>query len=414
MGAPFNRPSGGYHRSGSFPDSSPRALRTGWHLLGFGNQDLRAWHDMIGPAAGSIDALFAFDAPEDEFVGFEDPEFGNIDVNGDEDVEENEFGWSYGTEYGELRTVEAGAAYWVHFAQDTIYGPVLEVILPSDIDAWPDPDAPGNTWNPGGEDTDFNDNGLLDYGYTIVDAWDAYGNPITNTQDTVAFRIPTGAAQPQIVTRRRIDVLNNGSGVLLFDVENSTPGLLVQPTSGRVPPGEIGAAIQLAVDLSQLPVGSTAGTLTIRGNGGAEIVSVQIDVPPISGDFEGSIVITEVSTKGFYLGRRPFALSLDAGGGGLLQSSKSIHYPIDVVLTGSSTGATFDIAGELVLLASDPSNPFGVWMRRVIRLRGGFSPSSDPSGVRLGIAGSYQEWIMGLGDDSIFVEGEFVAVPAGG
>jgi hypothetical protein len=388
-----------------------KVLRTGWHLIGLNNKDSRPWHDLFGPAASSIGSLFSYDSPMEEFFGFESPEFGNIDVNGDGKTDFEEYGWQYGTEYGVLRNIEPGKAYWVHFGQNTTIGPVMEVCMESDVDAWPAPDATTNSWNPLVEDTDMNSNGVLDYGCTVAGAYDDYGNPVINTQNTVWFRIPKKAEYPLIITQQHLKIMNRGSGVLLFEIISSIDGLTIAPTTGQVLPGEAGVSILLTVDLTKLSLGETNDNLTVNSNGGVKLIRVRITKPLIQGQYKGSIMVKKVSGNWSPLGRWPFKITLDSSGNGIIHGSKSFHFPDNVALSGTSTGAAFSSTGAIDLTAGHPLNPFGRDISRSITLSGALTADESAAGANLGLIGNYMETITGLANGPIEIRGTFDVVP---
>jgi hypothetical protein len=396
--------------SGVITTQGSKILRKGWHLIGLGNQETRAWHDVFGPAASSVGALFTFDSKTNQFVGFEDPGFDNIDVNGDGTVDDTEFGWLYGTKYGELPNVEPGAAYWVHLNQDTVIGPVLEIEMENDIDALPSSEGADNIWNPHGEDTDINGNGLLDYGYTVAGALDNYGNPIINTQDTVWFRIPKGSSHPLMITRQLLTIANMGSGALLFEVESTFPWLKVEPTSGEVIAGEASFPVTLTIDRQGFSEGEINETLTVRSNGGVRQVKVRISVPGIRGQYAGSIIITNVSGKKLYLGRWPVLIGF-GDGFATIHSEGSPHFSADVELTGSIANGSFDLTGQISVPINEPLNPYGTPFTRSIFLTGGWIQRDNAFGAQLGLKGAYEESIAGLGTGPIQMSGQLNLLP---
>jgi hypothetical protein len=401
--------------SGSVGGPGPRVLQAGWHLLGFSNTEARVWHDVLGPAAFAVDAVYGFDASSGTFMGFEDPSFGNVDVNGDGVVEPSEYGWTYGEEHGVLRVFEPGAAYWLHLDRSTQVGSVLEVELESDVDAHPPGGGASNSWDPAGDDTDLNGTGLLDYGYTVTGEFDGYGNPIVNTQDTIWFRIPKGSDQPWPLTEQRMSMVNRGTGALVFEVDAQIPGLVVSPTSGEVLPGGR-SVVTLRIDGTQLAglTDDITESLVVRSNGGTRSIEVKISPPRIEGDYAGSVNVYEVAGKSLELGRWPFGLTLDPGGGGTLRAAGAPHFPQDVTLSGTVTGANFEATGTIGYVAGDAANPYGVDVIRSIRFEGGVSDAeglASADGVLLGLRGDYYETVTGPPGGPIELRGAFLAIP---
>jgi hypothetical protein len=406
--------------TGQFSTNLQRVvLQPGWHLIGLGNDQPVFWADGFGSMAGGIQALFVYDVPTLTFHGFRNPQFLNVDVNGDGAVKPNEWGWVYTnvvSEVGAVRTINPGQALWVKVSGPTVCGPALEVEVESDVDPFP-PGASTNRWFEPGTDTDLNGNGRLDYGFTRVESltslpvFDRYGNPYVNTQDTISFRVPTGAAHTNLaILQQQITLLNLGRGILHYQIEEDLPWLVATPASGRIVQGVAGQTVTLLADIAGLPPGETNGVIRIRSNGGQKQYNVRLTVPGLGGIYSGEITIAEVSGRPAIPRRWPVRLTYQPGGFSVLHAAGSPHLPGDVSLANFGSVTQFDLAGLVVTEANDPQNPYGIRFERMLRLQGGrvdVPPGTVP-GQNLGLRGSYEETLTGFpGGTAIVTRGVF-------
>ena len=394
-------------------------LQPGWNLIGLGNDRPVFWADGLGSVAGGIQALFAYDQSLRAFQGFRDPQFLNADINGDTDTKPNEFGWVYPSQAGQVRFIEPGQAVWVKVDGAKPFGPELEVEVESDVNPFL-PGASTNRWFEPGIDTDINGNGRLDYGFTRVErntglpVYDQYGSNYLNTQDTIWFRVPTGAAHTNLaILRQDITILNYGSGFLHFEVETNQPWLVVSPTSGRVVQGVAGETVTLLADIAGLPPGEYSGPIRIRSNGGQKPYNVKLTVPGLGGIYGGDIIIAEVSGRGSIPRRWPVRLSYLPGGNSVLHGSGTPHLPGDLLLANLGSFTNFNLLGIVVMETNAPANPYGIRHERTIRLQGrrvNVAQGTIP-GANLGLEGTYEETLTGLPGGPVVVGGRFLLNP---
>lgn len=400
--------------TGSVGTNLQVALQPGWNLIGLGNDRDAFWADALGSSAGAVQGMFV-STNGLSFQGFGFPRFLNADINGDGFIAANEFDWVYTNEVGRLRTISPGQGCWVKVGLGIPIGPSLEVEVESDVD----PFAPGdstNSWFQSGIDTDINGNGILDYGFTRTDSdgfpqFDPYGNPYLNTQDTIWFRVPTGATHSNLVNLRQdITVLNAGNGGLLhFEVEETLPWLSANPASGTLLPGAGGQVVQLKADISALAIGEQVGTLRIRSDGGVKDYTVKLTIPSLDGTYAGEVIITNLQSRSAIPMRWPVSLTLHLQGLSSLNASGAPYITSDITMTNAGTAAQFDLSGSTTLAADDVKNPFGVTIQRVVRFRGGriLPAAGQASGMNLGLVGEYNERLIGLRSGDIVMSGFF-------
>jgi hypothetical protein len=402
--------------SGVLATNQQVILQPGWNLIGLGNDADTHWADAFGPTAGAVQALFGFDYTAYAFQGFTAPVFQHADVNGDGVVGPNEFDWVYAAQVGQAGMLRAGQGYWVKVSSPLLLEPLLEVEAESDVDPFA-PGATTNWWFQPGIDTDLNGNGILDYGFTMMDPLvglpqlDPYGNPYLNTQDTIWFRVPTGGSHTNLaVLDQNITVLNVGNGgYLRFEAETDVPWLVITPSSGSVAPGVGGQVVSLQANLVGLPIGERSGTLLIRSNGGDKSYAVRLTVPPLDGMYEGEVTITNIQSRAVAAVEWPIQLSLNLMGQSYVVAMGSPQFPQDLILTNNGTTELFDLSGSISLGADDLRNPYRLPLQRSVRLRGGrIQPPADVAlGKNLGVAGEYTETLTGLPAGPLILRGFF-------
>ncbi|MDA3873496.1 MAG: hypothetical protein PF795_06015 [Kiritimatiellae bacterium] len=371
-------------------------------------------------------SFLLYQAGSDSFCGFDNPLCG-IDSNGDGLIDGSEWNGVLNSGLQHKGKIVDGNAYWVRVTEEPLnIEPVLEVESEGDIDAF-DPALETNTWFEPGIDTDINGNGFLDYGLTKPGAFDDYGNPVVNDQDTISFRVPTGAEhQSLITTTQEIRVRNMGEvGVLLYKIETDVPWLSssdvqlgqINPQTGYVLPGGSGQTVQLHANIIGLDVGEYAGTLTVRSNGGDKSYILTLTVPPVDGKYEGTIRIDTVSGKPVVLPERLLRLTLDLQRNSVLHAEGSTNLGTDLNLTNSGDENAFQFATTEAITADAPLNPYGKAYSRTITLSGGRFQSveeddiRDTVGKQLPLTGTYTEEISGLANTPILLEGSFVLTP---
>lgn len=400
--------------TGSVTSVRSSALQPGWNLIGLGNDRRVFWADAFGSLAGGLQSLYGYSPAGKAFTGFSQPVFGPADVNGNGQVEFGELDWTYANEAGALRYIEAGQGVWVKVSDATDVAPVLEVEVESDVDGFA-PGATANTWFEPGIDTDINGNGVLDYGFSMPDQWDEHGNEYLNTQDTIWFRVPTGAANSNVVVLHQdITVLNKeGRGMLFFEVDKDVPWLTISLTNGAVLPGPGGQVVALQADLAGLPIGEQVGTLRVRSNGGTNTYTVKLTVPEMDGLYGGEITQTNLQGRLSYPLTWPVQMRLNLRGQSVLQASGSPNFPVDIVLTNSGSATNFDLNGTVSLNAGAAGNPFNVAVQRSVRFRGArIVPAVGQTvGMNLGLTGAYEEVLTGLPSGPLLLNGFFSLNP---
>lgn len=411
---------------GELPEQTSLLLNPGWHFMGFGNMEPVFWKDVFQTIPGSMTSFLLYQAGSDTFCGINNPLCG-IDLNGDGLIDSTEWNGVLNAGLRYQGKVVDGKAYWLRVTgQPLLVEPELEVEVEGDIDAF-DPQGFGNTWYEPGIDTDINGNGLLDYGITIPGAFDRYGNPIVNTQDTIWFRTPTGAEHKNlIIISQEIRIRNmGGAGVLLYKIETDVPWLsssnvrlgLISPNDWYVLPGGSGQTVYLHANIIGLEVGEYTGNLTVHSNGGSKTYHLKLTVPPLDGNYVGTINIDIISGKNVVMQEWPFRISLNLGGLSRIHSERSPNFHQDLDLSNSGGLNEFELVVSENINADDPHNPYGKDFMRTITMTGGRFQSEwddeieDTIGKQLPITGQYHEVVSGLATNDIVMEGEFMLVP---
>lgn len=257
----------------------------------------------------------------------------------------------------------------------------------------------------------MNGNGVLDYGFNMLDQWDQYGNEYLNTQDTIWFRVPTGGMNSNLVILRQdITVLNKeGRGMLYFEMDADVPWLFMSPTNGSVLPGPGGQVVSLAADLAGLAIGSHQGTFRVRSNGGTNTYTVKLTVPELDGLYSGEITQTNLQGRLSYPLTWPVEMQLNLRGMSVLRTTGSPNFSADVVLTNIGSMSNFDLNGSISLNPGSVGNPFSFSVQRTVRFRGSRIapvPGQTP-GMNLGLIGDYEEVLNGLPDSPLLLRGFF-------
>jgi hypothetical protein len=392
-------------------------LKPGWNLVGFGNYRRTFWADLLGPNAHVAEVLFGWNETTGAYSGFLRPQFQRFDANDDGHTERNEFDWFYGSQIGDMRFVEPFQAIWVRVDKEVAVGPILEVESESDVDPFSSGEAT-NSWYQSGIDTDFNTNGRLDYGFTMTGQRDPYGNPYLNTQDTIWFRTPTGAAHSNLtILRQELTIKNEGTGVLYFEMAEWPTWLTLLPTNGFVNPGPGGQRLMLVADIAQLPVGEQRGSIRIRSNGRqptqTKEYNVRLTVPGFDGVYSGEMILTNVAGRDSMPMILPIRLILRTTGLTRVQGRSSPWFGRDIEMQSYMVNDSVVLSSMISASVGEVGNPMSVPIARELSMevRRIQATDGETKGRNIGLTGTFLETIHTGSNPALKVSGSLLLNP---
>ena len=389
----------------------PGELARDWNLVGFPLEEPTPYDRVITNAA--VRQVWTFDAAQGKFLGVV------IDAQGT--VLREDF-----------IDLVPGRGYWLFSNQEVSLAPVLGTGLPPDLDVPPLVPAAAALTSGAGPVDELAPKPFTRSEGDVDIAGDGFYDR-TGSQRAIDF----GERQ----TIQPISIFNDRSGVLSWRIEivdpEATPWLrlrlldpdtklqtLVTELSGTVasetdvvdivvdrtglPPGQLGGAVRLTTNASDLPPPNEA----IR------TIGVAMSVAELDGDYRLTAQIETINDKPADLPDPKLAISLyrDSDGlkaaideAGSLLFSKRLRLSGDFVAAGSSR---FQVSGSYEMAADDPGNPYGVAIRRDLTLRGQRRDplvTADATIGPLDLRGEYFETIRNVTETPIYLAGTFIA-----